>query len=119
MATNPLIAPTPWLPRALRGVGWWRNQWVRAVIWVAARVRCDRLRRSDLGHHPAPPPDRYQGQAQTNQPNHLSALELMVAKPDWQRLIDQKKCDHTFEAGIKLGAIDAFGIFFIVFFELC
>jgi len=40
----------------------------------------------------------------------------MVAKPDWQRLIDQKKCDHTFEAGIKLGAIDAFGLFFIVFF---
>ena len=67
--------------------------------------------------------------SQTDQPNHLSALELinqhqiredmtvaislpvgselMVAKPDWQRLIDQKKRDHTFEAGIQLGAIDA------------
>ena len=21
--------------RALRGMGWWRNQWTRAVIWVA------------------------------------------------------------------------------------
>ena len=71
--------------------------------------------------------------SQTDQTNHLSALELidehqiredmtvaislpvgselMVTKPDWQRLIDQKKRDHIFESGIQLGAIDAFGIF--------
>lgn len=89
------------------------------MIWVAARVRCDRLRRSDLGHHPAPPPDRYQGQAQTDQPNHLSAPELMVSKLDWQRLIGQKMPYYFFEAGIQLGTIDAFGLFFMVFFELC
>jgi hypothetical protein len=68
----------PWLPRALRGEGWWRNQLARAVIWVAAYLwgselaggeaagaalgRCDRLRRSGLSHHPAPPPGRYRHQ---------------------------------------------------------
>ena len=45
--------------------------------------------------------------------------ELMVAKPDWERLFGQKMPDHLFEAGIQLRAVDAFEILFIVFFELC
>jgi hypothetical protein len=79
--------------------------------------------------------------SQTDQPNHLSVLELidqhqigedmtvaialpvgselMVAKLDWERLIGQKMPYYFFESDIQLRAIDAFGIFFIVFFELC
>jgi hypothetical protein len=45
--------------------------------------------------------------------------ELMVAKLDWERLIGQKMPYYFFESDIQLRAIDAFGIFFIVFFELC
>ena len=61
------------------GEGWWRNQWARAVIWVTVSKpwsssgvgwgasvplgqRMSR-RRGGLNHHPAPPPDCYQGQA--------------------------------------------------------
>ncbi len=79
--------------------------------------------------------------SQTNKPKHLTALELinqhqiredvtvaislpvgselMVAKPDWERLIGQKMPDHLFHTNIQLRAVDAFGILFIVFFELC
>jgi hypothetical protein len=79
--------------------------------------------------------------SQTDQPNHLSALELidqhqiredmtvaislpvgselMVAKPDWERLIGQKMPDHLFHTSIQLRALDTFEILFIVFFELC
>ena len=60
--------------------------------------------------------------SQTNQPNHLNALELvdqhqiredmtvaialpvgselMIAKPDWERLIDQKMTKYLSKAGI-------------------
>jgi hypothetical protein len=79
--------------------------------------------------------------SQTNKPNHLTALELinqhqiredvtvaislpvgselMVAKPDWERLIGQKMPDHLFHTSIQLRALDTFEILFIVFFELC
>jgi len=79
--------------------------------------------------------------SQTNKPKHLTALELinkhqiredvtvaislpvgselMVAKPDWERLFGQKMPDHLFETGIQLRAVDTFEILFIVFFELC
>jgi hypothetical protein len=79
--------------------------------------------------------------SQTNKPKHFTALELinqhqiredvtvaislpvgselMVAKPDWERLIGQKMPDHLFHTSIQLRALDTFEILFIVFFELC
>ena len=71
------------------GEGWWPNQWARAVIWVAVSKpwsssgvgwgasvplgqRISR-RRSDLNHHPAPPPDCFQGQA-----SHSPAADVPI-----------------------------------------